>query len=224
MICQVFSARRHGSVQILCYAAPPSGLGEAVITAIIGTDNSERTLVPTLAALVSGATAGVLREVIVADAGSADATADVADMAGCDLLVAKAPLAQRLKQAAERARAPWLMFLKPGVALDASWIEETTRFMEQAQFSGRPDAHAAVFRPAPSIVDARPLLFEALAILKTALGGRPRPEQGLLIFKRLYDSLGGHREVVDAEVDLLARLGRKRTVMLRSGAVRVIDA
>src|SRR5215468_11266658 len=147
-------------MEILCYAAPHSGLGEAVITAIIGTDNSERTLVPTLATLVSGATAGILREVIVADAGSADATADVADMAGCDLLVAKVPLAQRLKQAADRARAPWLMFLKPGVALDASWIEETSRFMEQAQFSGNPDARAAVFRPAPSVVDTRPLLFE----------------------------------------------------------------
>ena len=38
---------------------------------------------PTLAALVPGATAGLLGEVVVADAGSRDATAEVADVAGC---------------------------------------------------------------------------------------------------------------------------------------------
>jgi glycosyltransferase involved in cell wall biosynthesis len=195
-----------------------------VISVIIGTENSERTLVPTLATLVSGAAAGVIREVIVADAGSTDATAEVADIAGCDLVVSKAPLAARLKQAAHRARSPWLMFLKPGVVLDASWIEETSRFVEQAEMNGRPDMRVALFRRAPSVIDSRPLLFEALAMLKTALGGRPHPEQGLLIFKRLYEQLGGHRpDVRDPEADLLARLGRKRTIMLRSGAVKVVE-
>ena len=54
-----------------------------MLSVIIATHESERTLVPTLAALVPGATAGLLGEVIVADAGSRDATAEVADVAGC---------------------------------------------------------------------------------------------------------------------------------------------
>ena len=41
---------------------------------IIATHDSERALVPTLAALVPGATAGIVREVIVADGGSRDET------------------------------------------------------------------------------------------------------------------------------------------------------
>ena len=44
---------------------------------IIATHDSERALVPTLAALVPGATAGIVREVIVADGNSRDQTEEV---------------------------------------------------------------------------------------------------------------------------------------------------
>ena len=53
---------------------------------IIATHDSERALVPTLAALVPGATAGIVREVIVTDAASRDETEEVADIAGCRFL------------------------------------------------------------------------------------------------------------------------------------------
>jgi glycosyltransferase involved in cell wall biosynthesis len=195
-----------------------------LITVIIGTENSARTLVRTLAALVAGAAAGAVREVIVTDADSTDTTAEVADMAGCEFIASKAPLAVRLRDAAQRARAAWLMFLRPGVVLDSTWIEEAHRFIEHVERSGQYNVRAAVFRPAPAIVDSRPLLLEALSILKSALSRRPHPEQGLLISKRLYQQLGGHRAgIVDPESDLLSRLGRKRTIMLRSAAVNVTD-
>ncbi len=58
-----------------------------MISVVIATHESERLLVPTLAALVPGALAGVVREVIVADAGSRDDTAKVADVAGCRFMV-----------------------------------------------------------------------------------------------------------------------------------------
>ena len=45
-----------------------------MLSVVIATENAEQRLVPTLAALVPGAMAGVVREVIVADAGSSDAT------------------------------------------------------------------------------------------------------------------------------------------------------
>jgi glycosyltransferase involved in cell wall biosynthesis len=193
-----------------------------LISVVIGTDNSERILVPTLTALVPAAAAGIVREVIVTDHGSTDATAEVADMAGCEIMVSEAPLADRLREAAGRARAPWLLFLKPGVVLDAGWIEETSRFIEFAELNGSAQQRAAVFRRASAIVESRPVLFEALALLKSALGARPHPEQALLIFKPLYDQLGGHRaDALDPEVDFLVRLGRKRLVTLRSGAMKM---
>src|SRR5829696_3521924 len=92
---------------------------------IIATHDSERALVPTLAALVPGATAGLVREVIVADGGSRDETEQVADIAGCRFVASPAPRGSRLKSAAEQARGDWLMFLMPGAVPGSAWIDET---------------------------------------------------------------------------------------------------
>src|SRR5215831_10279654 len=120
-----------------------------MLSVIIATDESERALVSTLAALVPGATAGAIREVIVADKGSRDQTAEVADVAGCRIMVSPAPLAGRLRAAAALARSAWLMFLQPGTAPDATWIPEVMGFVEQAELAGEPHARAAVFSPGP---------------------------------------------------------------------------
>jgi glycosyl transferase family 2 len=191
-----------------------------MLSVIIATDESERALVRTLAVLVAGAAAGLVREVIVADAGSNDGTAEVADIAGCRMLVSSAPLGGRLKAAAAAARAAWLMFLAPGVVLDATWIDEVTRHIDDGEHRDASLSRAAVFRPAPGAGTARPALVEAMWLLRAALGGRPRPDQGLVIARHLYERLGGHCEdCAEPESDLLRRLGRRRLVMLRSGAV-----
>ena len=74
-----------------------------MLSAIIATHESERSLVPTLAALVPGVIAGLISEVIVADAGSTDATSEVADLAGCAFMTSTAPLGARLNEAAAGA-------------------------------------------------------------------------------------------------------------------------
>src|SRR5438552_1065595 len=101
-----------------------------MLSVIIATHDCERLLVPTLAALVAGALAGLVREVIVADAGSRDETAKVADIAGCRIVVNAAPIGARLKSAAAGARGPWLLFLKPGSIPDATWVGEASRFVQ----------------------------------------------------------------------------------------------
>lgn len=184
-----------------------------MLSVIIATDESERALVATLAALVPGATAGAIREAIVADKGSRDQTAEVADVAGCRLLVTPAPLAGRLRAAAAVARAQWLMFLQPGIAPDVTWIPEVMRFVEDAELAAPAETRAAVFSPPPN---------GALARLKRLLRRGSRPEQGLVIAKRLYDLLGGHRDgVFDSEADLLRRIGHRRIVTLRTAALIV---
>jgi glycosyltransferase involved in cell wall biosynthesis len=187
-----------------------------MLSVIIPTLNSERPLVPTLAMLVPAAMSGVVREVIVADGGSTDATMEVADVAGCNAVASSAPLAQRLREAAARARAPWLMFLRPGTVLDATWEDEVVNFVEETD---RGEAAAAVFRKAVSARASLPVVVEALAFLRFSLLGRVGMEQGLVISARLYRELGGHRDgVADPDADLVARLGRRRIAMLRSGA------
>jgi hypothetical protein len=185
-----------------------------VISVVIGTRDSEALLVSTLAALVPGAVAGVVSEVIVADGGSTDDTEKVADVAGCRFVASDEPLGARLCAAAATARAHWLLFLQPGSVPGSRWIEEVQRFVHEAQHEGWSQ-RAAVFRPRRS----RSHLAAVLNHFMSALGARPRPDQGLLIAKPHYDAIGGHRaDRRDPEVDLLRRVGRRRIEVLRSRA------
>lgn len=181
-----------------------------MLSVIIPTLDSERDLVRTLAALVPGATAGLISEVLLADGGSRDDTAAVADVAGCNVMPVEGPLARRLRAAAAAARASWLMFLRPGAVLDPQWVSEVARFVDQ----GPMDNHGAVFRRGAT---AQPGVRDALRLLAAALGARPQPEQGLVIARRFYDAIGGHSErAADPESELLRRIGRRRIVTLSS--------
>jgi hypothetical protein len=178
-----------------------------MISVVIPTHESERLLAHTLAALVPGALDGVLREVIVADGGSTDGTAKVADVAGCRFLVLGGSRGERLTAAAATARAEWLWFVEPGSIPGPNWIEALTSFIRQCDLTDDP--HAAVFRARGG--RGRSQLAEAFSLIVAALGARPKPSQGLLIPKSLYQSLGGHdAKAAHPEADLLRRLGRSR--------------
>jgi glycosyltransferase involved in cell wall biosynthesis len=188
-----------------------------MLSAIIAAYDSERTLVPTLAALVPGATGGLLGEVVVADGGSRDATAEVADIAGCRFMTGGQDLGTRLKAAAAATRSPWLLFLRAGCVPEAGWIAAAERFIEATdQVEGA--TRAAVFRPPGAADLLHPRLYELAALLRVIFGGGPKPEQGLLIARRYYEAIGGHPAGADAEAELLRKVGRRRIAMLPSGA------
>ena len=175
------------------------------LSVIIPTHDSERLLVHTLVALVPGATAGIVREVIVADGGSRDETEQVADIAGCVFLSSGQSLGARLKGAAERARGDWLMFLAAGAVPGPTWIEDTAAFAQ-----GRGQAARFSAQPA-GLADWVRRLFAA----------PPDREQGLVIRKTLYAALGGHRaDAADPERNLLRRIGRSRLTVLRTTVTR----
>jgi glycosyltransferase involved in cell wall biosynthesis len=191
-----------------------------MLSVVIATQNAERILGQTLAALVGGAMAGIVSEVILADGGSSDGTALIAESVGCRIEVAAAPLGDRLKRAAARSRTAWLLFLRPGLVLDSTWADEASRFIQSSELGGRADARAAAFRPPGEAESFAAMLGEGLTLILAAL--RPRPQQGLLISKSLYERLGGHRgEDADPETSFLRRLGRRRIVLLRSRNVLV---
>src|SRR5262249_13649840 len=185
-----------------------------MLSVVIATQDNERALLPTLAALVAGAAGGLVREVILADASSRDATVAIADEAGCRVLSLALPRGALLKTAADAGRASWLLFLQPGVVLEPSWVEEIRRFIEEVELRKAPHK-AGVFRAGPR----GSATLEALALLRAALGAWPDAGQGLVIAKSLYAALGGHRDVRAPEHDLLRRIGRKRLLRLRTGAV-----
>src|ERR1700743_963191 len=101
-----------------------------MLSVIIPTEGVEHTAVATLAALVPGAAAGVVREVILIDRGETEVIARVADVAGCRFLTFDGTRSAAFAAGAKQARAPWLMFLRAGSVLDTGWIDETTQFIQ----------------------------------------------------------------------------------------------
>lgn len=184
---------------------------------MIPTLDSERELVPTLSALVSGAAAGIVRDVVLADGGSSDETEAVADAAGCIFVKSERDLGARLRAGAQAAsRGEWLLFLHPDGMLEEGWTREVRKFLDTVGRAGHADRRAATFRLAYEGFGMKPRLAEAAARTRLALTGRPRTEQGLLISKLLYQKLGGHQKGANAHRRLVAKLGRMRIVKLRT--------
>ena len=77
----------------------------------------------------------------------------------------------RLKAAAATARAPWLLFLRPGTVPDATWIDETRRFIEEAELLRPRRQPSRRVPPRPWHVAAA--LGRGASVLRRALGPRP---------------------------------------------------
>ena len=184
-----------------------------MLSVIIPTDGVEQPAVATLAALVPGAAAGVVREVLLVDRAGNGVIERVADVAGCRYLAFQGSHAAALAAGARHARSPWLMFLRAGAVLDSGWIEETTQFIQGVSDSGRP--RAGIFRYARSPY-AEAGWRDGLKFLARMITG-PTAEQGLLIARDHYDKLGGYApDARRSEARLLRQLGRSSRTQLRS--------
>ncbi len=85
-----------------------------MISLIIPTHNDEARLVQALEPLVGASMEALVRELIVVDAGSTDATLEIAEDAG-------AVFAASLDEAVKQAKGPWLLILDPRVILQSGW-------------------------------------------------------------------------------------------------------
>jgi hypothetical protein len=190
-----------------------------MLSVIIPTEGVEQTAVATLAALVPGAAAGIVREVLLVDGTRNGVIERVADVAGCRFIGFDGPSrGAALAAGALEARSPWLMFLPAGAVLETGWIEETTQFIQAVSASGRE--RAATFRYARSPYADRGIGDMLRAVVRWFVG--PGRGQGLLIARDHYDRLGGYPpHARHSEARLLRRLGRSSRIRLRSRIVKM---
>ena len=187
-----------------------------MLSVIIPTEGVERPTVATLAALVPGAAAGIIREVLLVDRSENAVIERVADVSGCRFLRFQGTRAAALAAGAREARSAWLMFLRPGAVLDSGWIEETTQFIQHVAASGR--RRAGVFRHARSPYGDSGWRDSFRHVARTFVG--PLADQGLLIARDHYEQLGGYvPDAPRAEARLLRQLGRSSRTLLRSRIV-----
>lgn len=190
-----------------------------MISVIIPTLNAEETLPETLAALIPAAVEGLVREVIVADGGSSDATARIADQAGVEYIQCPAGRGQQLAAAAARARFPWLLMLHADTVLAEGWVREAGAFVRSVE-EGRRSASAAVFRFKLDDLGMKPRILEALVRLRCLVFRLPYGDQGLLVPRQLYLDAGGFKPIpIMEDVDLVRRIGRRRIVLLETAAL-----
>ena len=95
-----------------------------MISVVMATLNDEARLGRALGPLVAAAMRGVVREVILADAGSEDATLDIAEDAGCRVV------GGGVGAAGATAKADWLLILDPGARLRPDWEERARAHVE----------------------------------------------------------------------------------------------
>ena len=186
----------------------------APVSVVIPTLEAADRIGPCLGALSEAVMAGVIHEVIVADGGSADAIAEVAEAVGARLVTAPRGRGKQLAAGAKAARGDWLLFLHADTVLAPGWgtavlAHVQTRPERAGYFTLRFDAPGPMAR-----------FVAGWANLRAALFALPYGDQGLLISRALYDQAGGYRSIpLMEDVALVRRIGRRRLARLGAAAV-----
>ena len=154
-------------------------------------------------------------EVLVIDGGSRDHTQAVALAAGARFVSTTPGRGHQLMTGGELAHGPWLLFLHADTILDPGWRDEVARFIAMSEHGQM----AAVFRfalndPLPAARRLERWVDRRVRHLGLAYG-----DQGLLIHRDFYRSLGGYRPLpLMEDVDLVRRIGRRRLALLNAKA------
>ena len=176
------------------------------VSALIPTLNAAASLPATL-----GALRGAVGEIIIADGGSSDATRDIAQASGAQVISAPRGRGPQLRAAADAATQPWLLAIHADTCPGPGWQEAV------AGFIGKPEAanKAAHFRFALDHAAPEARRLEAMVTWRCRWLGLPYGDQGLLIARDFYRTLGGYEPVpLMEDVALIRRIGRKRLVAL----------
>ena len=167
----------------------------APISVVIPALDAERALVALMADLAPGA--DLLREVIVSDGGSSDATVAAARGAGAATVIGPPGRGGQIARGCAAAAGAWIWVLHADTGLPPRWPEAARRHMARG---GAGWARLAFRSEAPA---ARRVA--AWANWRSRRLGMPYGDQGLLLPRSLLASAGGYEDVPLMEDVRLAR-------------------
>lgn len=190
-----------------------------MLSVVIPTLNADRSLARSLATIVPGAVAGLVKDVVVVDGGSTDETTSVAEDAGCNVVHSRKGRGLQLAEGARCARGDWLLFLHADTELEAGWEREVQEFIDTAMAEG-DIKRAACFRFKLNAIGMKARWIERSVALRCAIFALPYGDQGLVVSRRLYDETGGYAQIpLMEDVDLVGRIGRRRMTFLHHVAL-----
>lgn len=186
-----------------------------MISVVIPTLNAAGVLGETLAS-VSRARAEIPLEIIVADGGSVDDTALIAERDSTILIEAPRGRGRQLARGVQAASGDWFLFLHADTRLAPSWSQAAGAFAADPRNRRR----AGYFRFRLDDTGWSVRVLEATVLWRCRVLALPYGDQGLLISRGFYEELGGYRAVpLMEDVDLVRRIGRRRLRALPARAV-----
>lgn len=185
----------------------------APLSIIIPTLNVAADLPLCLESLLPGLEAGLIREVILADGGSTDATRAIGGATGAVVVDCAPGRSSQLRAGAQAARGDWFLFLHPGTALSREWPERAG-----VHIDSRPGM-AATFRLKLRSDAGEARWLETRVNHRARATGLPMGAQGLLVSRSLYEEVGGYADVPLMEDAVLAKaIGKRRLAFLDAEA------
>lgn len=185
----------------------------APLSIVIPTLDAAGDLPGSLASLMEGVEAGLVRELVIADGGSADDTQALAEEVGAVLVTGAPGRGGQLRRGADAAGGTWLLFLHADTRPAPGWSAAVAAHMAAGE--GR----AGWFRLRFDAGGAAARMVAGWANLRARALGLPFGDQGLLISRRLYDEVGGFPDIPLMEDMALARALRGRLAELDAVAV-----
>lgn len=182
----------------------------APISVIIPTLNAQEHLSECLTALMPGLEAGLIRELIVTDGGSTDATVDIAKDWGAEVIEGEPSRGGQLARGCRVAKGQWLLVLHADTALQHDWVGPVAHHLA----GGR----AGWFRLAFRNGGIAGQLVAGWANLRS-LFGLPYGDQGLLLPASLYERVGGYPNQPLMEDVALARALRGHLIRIDATAL-----
>lgn len=184
------------------------------LSIIIASLNAADTLSATLASLTEIQSA-ISAETIIADGGSNDTTTAIAERAGATIAASPKGRGKQLAAGAKASRGNWLLFLHADTVLEPFWSSTVTTFMGVRSNQLR----AGYFKL--GLDDRAPAArrVERLANWRARRFGLPYGDQGLLMSRTMYNSLGGFADMpLMEDVDMVRRIGKDKLVELPATA------
>ncbi|MBY6057323.1 TIGR04283 family arsenosugar biosynthesis glycosyltransferase [Leisingera daeponensis] len=158
----------------------------APVSIVIPTLNAEAELPAALEHLMEGLAAGLIRELVISDGGSADATRAIAQAAGAEWISGAPSRGGQLRRGCAAAQGEWLLVLHADTHLEPGWAAAVSRHLQEGQGA------AACFRLRFRARGLMPAWVAGWANLRSRLFGLPYGDQGLLIRRADYEAAGGY--------------------------------
>jgi rSAM/selenodomain-associated transferase 2 len=184
----------------------------APLSVVIPTLDAAGDLPETLERLIEGIHAGLIRELVISDANSGDATAEIGTAVGAVVIAGPAGRGGQIGRGVAAAQGEWVLILHADTHLEAGWSA-----IAAAHIGTKPQ-NAGYFRLAFRATGIAPAIVGGWANVRSRVLGLPYGDQGLLISRDLLAEIGGVPDIPLMEDVALARALRGRMTALAAVA------